>query len=157
MRGVIADANVSTTRGESTRSPEVYAAVSTDETLMARSMVYAQRVGYALLVSRHFVFSLNTTLLANQPRTRVLRAPAGIPIDASEVWQGVSIYLEPREASAYRLLQAYYPGGSFQEVRPPGGGDVLDYSAVISREQPEGPHGRAAAYTLPAGRAVSGQ
>jgi hypothetical protein len=147
MLGVIAYANINTYFGEQARNPEVYAAFSTDETLMARDMVGAQRRGYDLLVSRHFVFSLNTTLLANQPRTRVLRAPAGVPLDVSEVSQGVSIYLEPREASVYRLLQASYPDGSFHEVRPPGGGDVLFHSAAISREQLEASHGLDAAYT----------
>jgi hypothetical protein len=147
MLGVIAYANINTYFGEQAGNPQVYAAFSTDETLIARDMVDAQRRGYDLLVSRHFVFSLNTTLLANQPRTRVLRAPAGVPIDASEVSQGVSTYLEPREASVYRLLQAYYPDGSFHEVRPPGGGDVLFHSAAISREQLEAPHGLDAVYT----------
>jgi len=146
MLGVIAYENINTYFGEQARNPEVYAAFSTDETLMARDMVDAQRRRYDPLGSRHFMFSLNTKLLANPLKMRVLRVPTGVPIDASEVSRGVSIYLEPREASVYRLLQAYYPDSSFHEVRPPGGGDVLFHSASISREQLEAPHGLYAVY-----------
>ena len=147
LLGVIAYSNVSTYFGRQAEHPEVYAAFSTDETLMARHMVEQQRVGRSLLVSRQFLYSVNTTLLADRPQTRVLRAPSGVPIPPSHVWQGVSIYLEPREASVYRLLKAYYPDGSFQEIRPPGGGKVLYYSAVITEDQLDLRRGLRAEYT----------
>ena len=147
LLGMVAFANINTYFGEQARHPEVFASFSTDETLMARDMVRQQRLGYSLLVSRQFKYGLTTSLLARDPRYEVIRAPTEIPIDPAQVWLGAAIYLEPREASVFRLLRTYYPGGRFQEVRPPGGGDVLFYSAVISREQIELPHGLRAKYT----------
>lgn len=149
--GGIAFLNVNTYFGAQARDPRVYSDFSTDQVLMARHMLDQQRRGYSFLVSRHFLFSLTTSLLANSPRVEVVRAPDWIPIDPSRVWLGASIYLEPREGGFYRLLQAYYPDGRFEEVRPPGGGDVLFYSAVISREQLEAPQGLIARHTLPGG------
>ena len=54
----------------------------------------------------------------------------------------------PREAGFYDTLRAYYPSADFREIRPPTGGDVMYYSAYISREQLEAAQGLvAAAYT----------
>ena len=147
LLAVIAFLNLNTYFGSQASDPRVYAAFSTDETLMARHMVEQRREGYSLLVSRQFLFGLTTSLLAQGPRVRVVRVPDLIPIDPEGVWRGASVYLEPREASFYRLLQAYYPGARFEEVRPPGGGDVMYYSAVISRQQLETPLGLFARYT----------
>ena len=147
LMGVVAFANINTYFGEQARHPAVFASFSTDETLMAQHMVEQQRLGYSLLVSRQFKYGLTTSLLAKDPRYDVIRAPAGIPIDPAQVWLGAAIYLEPREASIYRLLRTYYPDGQFQEVRPPRGGDVMFYSAVISREELEMPMGLRAKYT----------
>ena len=149
--GAIAFVNVNTYFGEQARHPEVYASFTTDETLMARHMLEQQSRGYSLLVSRHFIFSLNASLLADNPRREIIRAPTGVPIDPARVWLGASVYLEPREASVYRLLKAYYPGGAFAEVRPPGGGRVLFYTAVLSREQLEQRQGLVATHILPNG------
>ena len=152
----IAFANVSTYFGDQARHPDVYASFSTDETLIANDMVRQQSRGYSLLTSRQFKYSLTTSLLANDPRYEVVRAPTGIPIDLDSVWLGTSIYLEPREASVFRLLREYYPDGSFQTVRPPGGGRVLYYSAVLSRQQLERPKGLTARYTYPDGTVREG-
>ena len=148
LLAAIAFLNVNTYFGSQASDPRVYAAFSTDETLMARHMVEQRRNGYSLLVSRQFLFGLTASLLAQQPRVRVVRAPDLIPIDPEGVWRGASVYLEPREASFYRLLRTYYPEAHFEEVRPPGGGDVMYYSAVISRQQLEAPLGLSARYTL---------
>ena len=139
--GGIAYLNINTYFGPQASHPQVYASFSTVETLLARHMLEQQRRGHSLFVSRQFKHGLSTALLANEPRYDVIRAPTGIPINPDNVWLGASIYLEPREGSVYRLLQAYYPDARFEVVRPPGGGDVLYYSAVLSRAQLEDPRG----------------
>ena len=151
LLGLIAFLNINTYFGEQAHNPEVFASFSTDETLMATHMVQARRDGYSLMISRQFLHGLTIALLADQPRLEVIRAPAEVPIHPDRVWLGASIYLEPREASVYRLLQSYYPDGRFEEVRPPGGGEVLYYSAVISREELERNQGLSAQYRLPDG------
>jgi hypothetical protein len=126
----------------------VFAAFSTDETLMSRHMTEQQRRGYSLWVSRQFLFGLTSTLLANQPRFDVIKAPETIPLDSSGLSHGASIYLEPRESGFYETLKEYYPDGLFAEVRAPGGGEPLYYSAVISREQLAARQGLEATYRL---------
>ena len=152
--GAIGFLNINTYFGEQASHPEVYASFSTVETLMARHMLEQQRHGYSLFVSRQFKHGLTTALLANEPRYDVIRAPTGVPIDPADVRLGASIYLEPREGSVYRLLRAYYPDARFEIVRPPGGGDVLYHSAVLSREQLESPRGLVARYSLLDGRRI---
>ncbi len=137
LLGLIAFVNIDTYFGEQARDPEVYAAFSTDESLIARDMLQKRNQGYDILTSRQFKFSLVALLLGQSTSYDVIRAPTGIPIDPSRVSRGVSIYLEPREAGVYRLLKSYYPDGQFSEVRPPGGGNVLYYSAVIEKDQLE--------------------
>ena len=151
LLGVIAFANVDTYFGAQASDPRVFAAFSTDETLMSRHMIDQQRRGYSLWVSRQFLFGLTSTLLANQPRFEVIKAPETIPLDSSGSWLGASIYLEPRETGFYETLKEYYPDGQFTEVRAPGGGDPLYYSAVISREQLAARQGLEATYRLPDG------
>lgn len=137
LLGAIAFMNINTYFGAQARHPEVFAAFTTDETLMAPHMLEQQRKGYSLLVSRQLLYSLTASLLANNPRLETIAAPTTIPLDPSRVWQGASIYFEPREAGFYQVMRAYYPDGEFREVRPPAGGDALFYSAVLSREQLE--------------------
>ncbi|MCH8840929.1 MAG: hypothetical protein IH831_09720, partial [Planctomycetes bacterium] len=64
LLGVIAFANVDTYFGAQASDPRVFAAFSTDETLMSRHMTDQQRRGYSLWVSRQFLFGLTSTLLA---------------------------------------------------------------------------------------------
>ena len=149
MLGVIAYENVNTYFGAQAKHPEVYAAFSTDETLVGRHMSEQQRLGRSLMISRQLLHSLSISLIAGNPKTRVLRVPDGVPIDASTVSNGVSVYLEPREASVYRLLKEYYPDALYRQVRAPTGGSVLFYSAVITREELEAAHGLRAEYTRP--------
>lgn len=148
LLGVIAFLNINTYFGEQASDPEVYASFTTDGTLIGRHMLRQQSRGYSLYASRQFKFSISIDLAANKPRYEVIRVPTDIPIDATRIGNGVSIYLEPREGSVFRLLKAYYPDARFEEVRPPGGGDVMYYSAVISREQLEARQGLRAQYTL---------
>ena len=148
LLGVIAFANVDTYFGAQASDPRVFAAFSTDETLMSRHMTDQQRRGYSLWVSRQFLFGLTSTLLANHPRFEVIKAPETIPLDASALRQGASIYLEPRESGFYETLKEYYPDAQFTEVRAPGGGEPLYYSAVISREQLAARQGLEATYRL---------
>lgn len=133
LMAVIAFANVNTYFGRQASHPDVYASFSTDETLMARDMQLQQRLGYSLMVSRQFLYSLTASLLAGNPRFDTISAPYNIPLDPEQVWRGAAIYLEPREAGFYHLLKAFYPDAEFREVRPPAGGDALFYSASISR------------------------
>lgn len=146
--GIIAYINVDTYFGEQAENPEVFASFSTDETLMSRHMIQQQRRGYSLWVSRQFLFGLTSTLLANQPRFEIIKAPETIPLDSSLVWRGASIYLEPRETGFYQTLKAYYPDGQFTEIRAPGGGEPMYYSAVISAEQLAARQGLEATYSL---------
>ena len=149
--GVITYLNVNTYFGEQARHPEVYAAFTTDETIMARDMVEQQRRGFTLFVSRQFKHSLTRSLLADDPRIEVIRAPTGIPIDPARVWRGAAVYLEPREGGFFELLRTYYPDGRFREVRPPGGGRVLYYLAEIPREALESRQGLSVRYTISGG------
>ena len=151
LLGMIAFLNIGTYFGDQARHPEVYASFSTDETLMAKHMLEHYPQGSTVLVSRQLLHSLTVSMLANNPRVEVLRAPTGVPVDPSRVWMGATIYLEPRESSVYRLLQAYYPDGRFETVRPPGGGRVLFYSVVLTREQLESRTGLEGRYSLPDG------
>ena len=152
--GIIAYVNVDTYFGEQADNPEVFASFSTDETLMARHINEQQRRGYSIWVSRQFLFGLTSTLLANQPRFEIIRSPETIPLDSSLVWRGASIYLEPREPGYFQTLKAYYPDGQFTEIRAPGGGDPLYYSAVISAEQLAARQGLEATYSLIDGPAI---
>ena len=95
MLGVIAYENVNTYFGAQARHPEVYAAFSTDETLVGRHMSEQQRLGRSLMISRQLLHSLSISLIADNPRTRVLRVPDGVPIDASTVLNGVSYTWSP--------------------------------------------------------------
>ena len=149
--GGIAFVNINTYFGKQAQDPEVYAAFSTSETLLARDMVRHQRQGYSLLTSRQFLHSLSVALLADNPHYEAIQTPADIPLDPAKFSLGAAIHLEPREASVYRLLRSYYPDGVFQEIRPPGGGDALLYSAVINRQQMQARQGLSARYTLPDG------
>ena len=144
----IAYLNVNTYFGPQARDPAVYAAFSTDETLIARDMVRQQARGYTVMASRQFRFSIVASLLASRAEYEVVRPPDSVPIDVSEVGRGVAIYLEPREWSTYRLLRAYYPEGGFREVRPPGGGDVMFYSAELSRDELSSLQGLVATHKL---------
>ena len=152
----VAYANVDTYFGDQASHPDVYAAFSTDETIITKDMVLEQTNGYEIMVSRQFLISLTTRLLAGDPAREVIRPPVDIPIDPDRVTRGVAIYLEPREASVFRLLQAYYPYAEFQEFTAPAGGPVLVYKAAISREVLENHQGLKARYEMASGVAAEG-
>ncbi len=151
LLGVIALLNVNTYFGKQASDPRVFAAFSTDGTLIGRHMREQQARGYTLLSSRQFKFSLQIDLEGNRPAYDAIFVPQDVPIDAARVASGAAIYLEPREAGVFRLLRAYYPDAHFEEVRPPGGGEVMFYIALISREQLEQQQGLVARYILPSG------
>ena len=134
-------ANVSAYFGEQANNPEVYAAYSTDDTLIARDMAEQAARGYSPMVSRQFRHSLVASLFGHRYPRQTIAAPANIPLDPHAVWRGAAIYLEPRESGFYDALRAYYPSPDFREVRPPMGGDVMYYSVYISREQLEAAQG----------------
>ena len=101
---------------EQANDPRVFAAFSTDETLIARSQVERQRLGHSLWVSRQFVFSRIGDLLADHPKVQVISAPESLPLDSTEVWMGASAYFEPREAGILGGDAGLLPGR-----RLPGG------------------------------------
>ena len=135
LLGVVAYLNVDLYFGDQANDPRVYAAFSTDETLMARSQIERQRLGYSLWVSRQFLFGLTGTLLANHPRVEVLKAPETLPLDSSLVWRGAAAYFEPRERGFWEVMRAYYPDAEFRAVTPPAGGDAMFYTGFVSRER----------------------
>ncbi len=135
LLSLIAYDNASTYFDDQANDPRVYAAFSTDETLMARDMATQQQRGYTLWISRQYLYGLTTGLLADHPQLQVIDAPLRIPIDSANVWRGASIYLEPRETGFFETMKAYYPNAQFEEIRAPGGSDVLFYSIKISAEQ----------------------
>ena len=145
---VIGYANINAYFGEQANSPEVYAAYSTDETLMARDLAEQAERGYSPMVSRQFRHSLVASLFGHRFPRQTIAAPTNIPLDPDSVWMGAAIYLEPRESGFYDTLRAYYPDADFREIRPPVGGDVLYYSAYISREQLEAAQGLVERRTL---------
>ena len=107
LLGVIAFLNINTYFGDQASDPAVYAAFTTDETLIGRHMLEQQSRGYSLYTSRQFKFAIGINLAGHNPRYEVIRVPTDIPIDAARVGNGASIYLEPREGSVFRLLKAY--------------------------------------------------
>ena len=153
---VIGYANINAYFGEQVNSPEVYAAYSTDETLMARDMAEQVERGYSPMVSRQFRHSLVANLFGHRFPRQTIAAPGNIPLDPESVWLGAAIYLEPRESGFYDTLRAYYPDADFGEIKPPVGGDVLYYSAYISREQLETAQGLVERRTMVDGEIVEG-
>ena len=147
-------ANVSAYFGEQANNPEVYAAYSTDDTLMARDMAEQAARGYSPMVSRQFRHSLVASLFGHRYPRQTIAAPGNIPLDAHAVWRGGAIYLEPRESGFYDTLRAYYPSADFREVRPPKGGDVLYYAVYISRKELEAVQGLESRRTLGDGRVI---
>ena len=141
--------------GEQASDPRVYAAFSTDETLIGRDMRGRLGEGYTLFASRHYLHSLGIRRAAESSQYQILRAPIDVPLDAGKVGAGAAIYLEPREASVYRLLKLYYPDAHFEEVRPPSGGEPLFYVAAVSREQLAARQGLQATYTPSGGETLS--
>lgn len=156
LLAVMAYGNINTYFGEQADDPKVFAAFTTDETLIGRHMRDQQSRGYSLLTSRQFKFSIGINLGANGAQYEVIRAPINIPLDAGQVWQGAAIYLEPREASFYRLLRVYYPDAQFEEIRAPAGGDPIFYIALISRQQLSARQGLLARYILQDNSVIEG-
>ena len=148
LLGIVAYLNVDLYFGDQANDPRVYAAFSTDETLLARSQVEQQRRGYSLWVSRQFLFGLTSTLLANHPRVEVLKAPETLPLDSTLVWRGAAAYFEPRERGFWEVMRAYYPDAEFDVVTPPAGGDPMYYTGFVSREQLADRQGLDATYTV---------
>ena len=131
----IAYANVGLYFGDQASDPEVYAAFSTDETLMARDQIGQQSRGYSLWVSRQFLLSLNAALLANRPYYRVMKAPETLPLDSTQVLNGAAVYFEPRERGFWEAMRAYYSNAEYRAVTAPNGFEPLYYEAYVSREQ----------------------
>ena len=156
LLALIALLNVGRYFGEQASDPRVYAAFSTDETLIGRDMLRQQARGYSLFTSRQFKHSLAIDLAANGPDFAVLRAPQDVPINAGRVGRGAAVYVEPREAAVYHLLRLYYPDADFREVRPPGGGEPMFYVAEMSREQLRSRQGLEAVYAPDGGPPVLG-
>ena len=148
LLGIVAYLNVDLYFGDQANDPRVYAAFSTDETLMARSQVERQRLGYSLWVSRQFLFGLTSTLLANHPRVEVLKAPETLPLDSTLVWRGAAAYFEPRERGFWETMKTYYPDAGFDVVTAPAGGDPMYYTGFVSRDQLEERQGLDATYTV---------
>ena len=136
---------------EQANDPRVFAAFSTDETLIARSQVERQRLGHSLWVSRQFLHSRIGNLLADHPKLHVISAPETLPLDSTEVWMGASAYFEPREKGFWEVMRAYYPDGDYQAVTPPNGGEPLFYTGFVSREHLAEQQGLDATYFI-AGR-----
>ena len=148
LLGIVAYLNVDLYFGDQANDPRVYAAFSTDETLMARSQVEQQRRGYSLWVSRQFLFGLTSTLLANHPRVEVMTAPETLPLDSSLVWRGAAVYFEPRERGFWEVMRTYYPDAEFGLAIAPYGGDPMYFTGFARREQLADRQGLDATYTV---------
>ena len=133
--GVVAYANVDLYFGDQADDPRVYAAFSTDETLVARSQIEQRRLGYSLWVSRQFLHGLTGTLLADHPKLEVLAAPETLPLDSTDVWHGAAAYFEPREMGFWEVMRAYYPDAGFRAVAAPAGGEAIFYTGFASRQK----------------------
>ena len=120
---------------EQANDQRVFAAFSTDQTLIARSQVERQSLGHSLWVSRQFLHSGVINLLANHPKLQVIGAPESLPLDSTKVWKGAAAYFEPRESGFWEVMRTYYPDGEYQAVTPPSGGEPLFYTGFVSREQ----------------------
>ncbi len=135
LLGVIAFSNISFYFGQQANDPRVYSSFSTEETLMTESQIEQRGRGYSLWVSRQFLLSLTHDLLAHPSWFEVIEAPETIPLDSSEVWHGTAAYFEPKERGFWETMQVYYPDGDYGVETPPGGGEPLFYTAIVSREQ----------------------
>ena len=144
----IAYSNVGLYFGEQANDPAVYAAFSTEETLMSRSQVEQQSRGYSLWVSRQFLFSPNIALLANRPHYEVIKAPETLPLDSTQVWNGAAVYFEPRERGFWEVMRAYYPDAQYRAVTAPNGSEPLYYEAFVGREELAERQGLDVTYTV---------
>ena len=142
---------------EQANDPRVFAAFSTDETLIARSQVERQRLGHSLWVSRQFVFSRIGNLLADHPKLQVISAPETLPLDSTKVWMGASAYFEPREKGFWEVMRAYYPDGDYQAVTAPKGGEPLFYTGFVSRDHLAEQQGLDATYFIAGSLAFGGR
>lgn len=132
--GIIAYLNVDMYFGTQARDPRVYAAFSTDETLMARSQIEYQSQGYSIWTSRQYQFGLTGALLGSRPKLEIMTPPLTPPFDSSRVWDGAAAYFEPRERGYWETARAYYPDARFEAATAPGGGEPMHYAAFASRE-----------------------
>ena len=149
-------ANVNAYFGEQANDPDVYAAYSTDDTLIARDMAEQAARGYSPMVSRQFRHSLVASLFGHRYPRQTIAAPENIPLDPQLVWRGAAIYLEPRESGFYDALKAYYPSADFRVIRPPMGGDALYYAVYISSEELEAAQGLESQRTVGDGLVIEG-
>ena len=147
----IAYMNVNAYFGEQANHPDVYSAFSTSETLIAYDSAEQASRGYSPFMSGQYRRSLTGFVLDGGMHKEEIAAPLNIPLDPEQAWLGAAIYLEPREAGSYDTLKAYYPDAEFHEVRPPSGGDVMYYSAYVSREELEAAQGIIARITTASG------
>ena len=154
LLAAIAYTNIEAYFGEQANNPEVYAAYTTDETLITEDLAKQAERGYSPMVSRQFKDSIMASLFDRRFPRQTIAAPVTIPLDPALVWRGAAIYLEPRESGFYDTLKAYYPSADFHEIRPPFGGDILYYSAYISREELEAAQGLLERRTFPDGETV---
>ena len=132
--GIIAYLNADAYFGTQAGDARVYAAFSTDETLMARSQIEYQSQGYSIWTSRQYQFGLTGALLANRPKLEIMTPPLTPPFDSSRVHDGAAAYFEPRERGYWETARAYYPDARFETATAPAGGDPLHYAAFASRE-----------------------
>ena len=132
---VIAYLNVDFYFGKQASDPRVYAEFSTHKLLISQSETYQQKRGHSIWVSRQFQHSLTSELLGSGPMRRIIRPPSTLPLDSTQVWNGASVYFEPRERGYWELARTYYPDGQFGTAIPPGGGDAMFYTAFLTREQ----------------------
>ena len=146
--GIIAYLNADMYFGTQARDARVYAAFSTDETLMARSQIQYQSQGYSLWASRQFQFGLTSALLANRPKLEIMTPPLTPPFDSDRAWDGAAAYFEPRERGYWETARAYYPDARFETATAPGGGDPLYYAAFASRETLAARQGLAVSYEM---------
>ena len=145
--GIIVYLNADAYFGDQAGDPRVYAAFSTDETLMARSQIEDQARGYSIWTSRQFQFGLTGSLLANRPKVEIMTPPLTPPFDSRRAWDGAAAYFEPRERGFWETARAYYPDAVFETATAPsGGGDPMYYAAFASRETLERRQGLAVSY-----------
>lgn len=131
--------------------PEVYAAFSTDSTLIAFDVRERLNHGNTIFATRDYAYNSVAGLLTSWPSPEVLAIPAGAPIATEKAPSGATVYISPREQGLFHVLSHYYPDSDVVPVTVPDSDRVLYYRAVITQEQLDRRHGLTAVYTSPAG------
>lgn len=148
---IIAVLNINAYFVKYAQHPEVYAAFSTDSTMIAFDVRERLNHGDRIFVTRDYAYNSIAGLITSWPKPEVLSLPADVPMAAGRAPRGATIYISPREIGMFHTLRRYYPDADIAPVTVPGNDRVLYYRAIIRQDQLAQRQGLTAQYTSQAG------